>query len=128
MATTRGPGEEIWRVVERGSHSGSTRPVAGHGLVFVPMGFDAAQLLAIRPDGKGDVAASHVAWRFGKGAPSKPSILLVGDLIFMVNDGGIVGAARSEDRRDGLARPHRRHLLRVAHCGRRAHLRLQRGW
>ena len=85
-------GEEIWRVVERGSHSGSTRPVAGHGLVFVPMGFDAAQLLAIRPDGKGDVAASHVAWRFGKGAPSKPSILLVGDLIFMVNDGGIVGA------------------------------------
>ena len=83
-------GEEIWRIVERGSHSGSTRPVAGHGLVYVPMGFDAAQLLAVRPDGKGDVAATHVAWRFGKGAPSKPSILLVGDLIFMVNDAGIV--------------------------------------
>jgi outer membrane protein assembly factor BamB len=83
-------GEEIWRVVERGSHSGSTRPVSGHGLVFVPMGFDAAQLLAVRPDGKGDVAASHVAWRFGKGAPSKPSILLIDDLIFMVNDAGIV--------------------------------------
>jgi outer membrane protein assembly factor BamB len=83
-------GEEIWRIVERGSHSGSTRPVAGHGLVYVPMGFDAAQILAVRPDGKGDVAASHVAWRFGKGAPSKPSILLVGDLIFMVNDAGIV--------------------------------------
>ena len=60
------------------------------------MGFDAAQLLAIRPDGKGDVAASHVAWRFGKGAPSKPSILLVGDLIFMVNDGGIVGAVEAK--------------------------------
>jgi len=59
-------------------------------LVFVPMGFDAAQLLAIRPDGQGDVTASHVAWRFGKGAPSKPSVLLVGDLIFMVNDAGIV--------------------------------------
>jgi outer membrane protein assembly factor BamB len=85
-------GKELWRVVERGSHSPGARPVAGHGLVYVPMGFDAAQLLAVRPDGKGDVAASHVAWRFGKGAPSKPSVLLVGDMIFMVNDAGIVGA------------------------------------
>jgi outer membrane protein assembly factor BamB len=89
-------GQELWRVIERGSHSGSARPVAGQGLVFVPMGFDAAQLLAVRPDGKGDVAASHVAWRFGKGAPSKPSILLVGDLIFMVNDGGIVAAVEAK--------------------------------
>jgi outer membrane protein assembly factor BamB len=85
-------GKELWRVIERGSHSPGARPVAGHGLVYVPMGFDAAQLLAVRPDGKGDVAASHVAWRFGKGAPSKPSVLLVGDMIFMVNDAGIVGA------------------------------------
>ena len=61
-------GEEIWRVVERGSHSASTRPVSGHGLVFVPMGFDAAQLLAVRPDGKGDVAslARRVALRQGR--------------------------------------------------------------
>ncbi len=64
-------GKELWRVIERGSHSASSRPVAGHGLVFVPMGFDQAQLLAIRPDGQGDVAASHVAWRFGKGRPEQ---------------------------------------------------------
>ena len=89
-------GKELWRVIERGSHSASSRPVAGHGFVFVPMGFDQAQLLAIRPDGLGDVAASHVAWRFGKGAPSKPSILLVGDVIYMVNDGGIVGAVEAK--------------------------------
>ena len=89
-------GKELWRVIERGSHSASSRPVAGHGFVFVPMGFDQAQLLAIRPDGQGDVAASHVAWRFGKGAPSKPSILLVGDVIYMVNDGGIVGAVEAK--------------------------------
>ncbi len=92
-------GEEIWRLVERGSHSGSTRPVAGHGLVYVPMGFDAAQLLAVRPDGKGDLTAASIAWRLPKGAPSKPSILLIGDAIFMVNDGGIVSSvdARTGD-------------------------------
>ena len=85
-------GKEIWRVIERGSHSGSTRPVAGNGLVYLAMGFDAAQILAVRPDGQGDVSSSHVAWRFGKGAPSKPSMILVNDLLFTVNDAGITGA------------------------------------
>jgi len=85
-------GKEIWRVIERGSHSGSTRPVAGNGLVYLAMGFDAAQILAVRPDGQGDVTASHVTWRFGKGAPSKPSMLLVNDLLFTVNDSGVAGA------------------------------------
>lgn len=83
-------GEELWKIVERGSHSPSTRPVPGYGMVFVPTGFDGSQLLAIRPDGKGDVTGTHVAWRVTRGVPQKPSILLVNDLIFMINDGGIV--------------------------------------
>jgi outer membrane protein assembly factor BamB len=85
-------GEELWKVVERGSHSPSTRPVPGFGMVFVPTGFDGSQLLAIRPDGKGDVTGTHVAWRVTRGVPQKPSILLVNELIFMINDGGIVSA------------------------------------
>jgi outer membrane protein assembly factor BamB len=85
-------GKEVWRVIERGSHSGSTRPVVGNGLVYIAMGFDAAQILALRPNGEGDVSSSHVAWRFGKGAPSKPSMLLVDDLLYTVNDAGITGA------------------------------------
>jgi outer membrane protein assembly factor BamB len=36
------------------------------------------------------VTETHVVWRVTKGVPSKPSVLLVGDLIFMINDGGIV--------------------------------------
>jgi outer membrane protein assembly factor BamB len=85
-------GEELWRIEERGSHSASTRPVAGHGLVFYPTGFQGSQLLAIKPDGKGDVTASHIAWRMARGAPNKPSVTLVGDLLLMVNDTGIVAA------------------------------------
>lgn len=83
-------GRELWKVVERASHSASTRPVVGNGLVFVPTGFDNSQLLAIKPDGRGDVTASHVVWRVTRGVPQKPSVLLVDDLIFMVNDTGIV--------------------------------------
>ena len=89
-------GKERWRLEERGSHSASTRPVAGHGMVFYPTGFDSPQLLAIRPDGAGDVSATHVAWRFARGVPNKPSILLVGDLILMVNDVGIVSCVEAK--------------------------------
>jgi outer membrane protein assembly factor BamB len=46
--------------------------------------------MAVRPDGAGDVSATHVAWRTARGAPQKPSLLLAGDLLFMVNDAGIV--------------------------------------
>jgi outer membrane protein assembly factor BamB len=83
-------GRELWKIVERGNFSGSTRPVAGHGLVFYPTGFNTGQIFAIRLDGRGDVTGTHVAWKAARGAPNKPSLLLLGDLLFMVNDGGIV--------------------------------------
>jgi outer membrane protein assembly factor BamB len=50
-----------------------------------------SELLAIRPDGKGDVSESHVAWRATRGVGSSPSPVLVGDLIYTVADkGGVV--------------------------------------
>ena len=45
-------GKELWRVEEQGNFSSSTRPVAGHGLVYFPTGFNTAQIFAVRPDGK----------------------------------------------------------------------------
>jgi outer membrane protein assembly factor BamB len=83
-------GKELWRVEERTNHSGSTRPVAGHGLVFYPSGFATGELLAVKPDGRGDVTATHVVWRVSQGVPKKPSLLLKDDLIFMINDVGII--------------------------------------
>lgn len=82
-------GREIWRIEERDAHSGSTRPVVGHGLVFVPTGFPRGQVLAIRPDGKGDATATHIVWRLTRGAPNKPSLALAGDLLFMISDAGV---------------------------------------
>src|SRR6185503_1624140 len=48
-------GAELWRVEERTSHSGSSRPVSGHGLVFLATGWSKGQLLAIRPGQRGEV-------------------------------------------------------------------------
>jgi outer membrane protein assembly factor BamB len=89
-------GRELWRVEERNAHSGSTRPVAGHGLVFVPTGFPKGALLAIRPDGRGDATATHVAWRLDRGVPNKPSLALAGDLLFMVTDAGVASAVEAK--------------------------------
>jgi outer membrane protein assembly factor BamB len=83
-------GKELWKIEERSSFSASTRPVAGNGLVLYPTGFNTGQLLAVRPDGRGDVTASHVVWRVTRGVPQKPSLLLAGDLVFMIHDGGVL--------------------------------------
>jgi outer membrane protein assembly factor BamB len=82
-------GKELWRVEERGQHSASTRPVLGHGMIYFPTGFAVGQLFAVRTGGEGLITDTHVAWKVKRGVSNKPSILLVGDLIFMIGDTGI---------------------------------------
>jgi outer membrane protein assembly factor BamB len=83
-------GRELWRVRYE-QHSAATRPLFAHGLVYLSTGYGRAELLAIRPGGRGDVTDTHVAWKAFKGIGRKPSPLLVGDLIFTVSDSaGIV--------------------------------------
>ena len=65
------------------------RPVFAHGLVFIATGFQQPSLLAVRPDGTGDVTKTHIAWSLTRGAPLTPSPLIVGDELYVVNDGGI---------------------------------------
>jgi len=76
-------GKELWRLEERAQFSSSTRPVAGDGLVFYTTGFNTGQVYAVRPDGS-------LVWKTARGAPNKPSLLLDGGLLYMVNDTGIV--------------------------------------
>jgi outer membrane protein assembly factor BamB len=82
-------GKEIWRVRYDEGFSNVPRPVYGHGLVFITTGFQQPELLAIRPDGRGDVTRTHVAWSLKRGAPLTPSPIIVGDELYVVNDGGI---------------------------------------
>ena len=82
-------GREIWRVRYDEGFSNVPRPVYAHGLVYIATGFQQPELLAVRPDGKGDVTKTHVAWSLKRGAPLTPSPLIVGDELNVVNDGGI---------------------------------------
>lgn len=92
-------GTEWWRVEERTSHSGGTRPVAGNGLVYVPTGWSQGQTLAIRPGAPGEVIDANdpnpsqgrlrVEWKSKRSTPRKPALTLKDDLLFGIEDGGI---------------------------------------
>lgn len=82
-------GTEIWRVYYGDGYSVIPRPVFAHGLVFVSSSYNNPIAFAIRPDGAGDVTKTHVAWEASKGAPHTPSMLAVGDELYMVADDGI---------------------------------------
>jgi outer membrane protein assembly factor BamB len=94
-------GRELWRVSYPDGYSNVPRPVYGAGLVFIATGFNQPSLLAVRPDGTGDVTRSHLAWKLTRGAPLTPSPIVVGDELYTVSDNGI---ATCLDARSGAVR------------------------
>jgi len=94
-------GREIWRVEERTSHSAGTRPVVGQGMIFVPTGWSTGEILALKPGTAGEVIDANadsapdtkrrlqVVWKTKRNVPKKPSLLLMDDLLFGIDDGGV---------------------------------------
>lgn len=82
-------GEQLWRVSYGEGYSVVPRPVLAHGMVYVCSGFGDGQLLAIDPNGSGDVSDTHVKWKTKKGVPKSPSVIVVGNELYMVDDRGV---------------------------------------
>ena len=89
-------GDELWRVRHEGwGWNVACRPIFAHNLVYFTTGVEKL-LLAVDPSGTGDVTNSHVVWRERKGAPEIPSPLIVDDLVFMVNEGGVASCLEAK--------------------------------
>lgn len=88
-------GEPVW-TVKHGGMNAAARPLFGNGLVYVNAGDGKNALVAIRPDGKGDITDSHIAWRLGRLTPKRPSQLLVGDRYYMIDDGGVASCLNAK--------------------------------
>ena len=85
-------GAELWHIdLEPPAYNTAPRPVYADGVLYVCTGYDRAQLWAIRVDAQsvGDCTATHVLWKYARGAPLKPSPLLLGDELYTVGDNGI---------------------------------------
>lgn len=80
-------GAELWKARYDG-WSMVPRPLFGHGLIYVVTDYERPQLWAVRPDGKGDVTETHVAWKVVKDMPATASLLLIEGLLYLVNDQG----------------------------------------
>jgi len=93
-------GKETWKVYHGGMNV-AARPLFNHELLFLCTGDSAPyRMLAVRPDGHGDVTKSHIVWTQTRGVPSRCSLLLLNDLLYMVNE---VGVALCLDARTGKA-------------------------
>jgi outer membrane protein assembly factor BamB len=81
-------GKELWRV-RNGGINVTSPPLAGHGMLFLSTGYSGLRLLAIRPEGQGDITDTNIVWKFSRNVPTRSSPVLVGDLLYMMNDNGI---------------------------------------
>jgi outer membrane protein assembly factor BamB len=85
-------GELLWFAGDR-RQTPIPSPVFHDGRIFLSRGYRNSDYMAIRPGGRGDVTASHVAWQARSGASYVPSILYYQGLLYMTNEVGVVTCA-----------------------------------
>jgi outer membrane protein assembly factor BamB len=87
-------GKEIWRIHHGGMNEAS-RPVFGHGLIFLTSGHTKT-LLAVCEGRIGTLEKADIAWQTNRDVPSRPSLLMKDDLLFMVSDQGIASCLEAK--------------------------------
>ncbi len=85
---------ELWRAK---CLSGDIAPslIYANGLVFALEPY--SKLVAIRPDGRGDVTETHIAWSVEEGAPDICSPVSNGELIFLLATDGLLSCCKVAD-------------------------------
>ena len=83
-------GDEIWRADCGDGFSTTPMAIFESGLIVMSTGYTKPEFVAIRPDGKGDVSKTHIAWRASKGAPTMSSAVARDGDMFAMSDTGIL--------------------------------------
>jgi len=87
-------GTELWRA-ECLNGEITPSPVFAGGLLFVPS--PSEKLLAIRPDGQGDVTKTHVVWACEDNVPDVTSPTSNGELVFVLTTSGMLTCLDAKD-------------------------------
>lgn len=90
-------GEEVWRFRHGSGFSISPSPIYADGKVIFSSGYGGKELLAIDPNGTGDVTSSHVVWRSRVAAPMMPSVAVANSSVHSIAEGGILVSVRLDD-------------------------------
>jgi len=82
-------GDELW-VVYHGGMNVTQPPLYGNGKVILCTGDGGLKMLAVRPEGRGDISKTNIDWTFSKNVPSRSSPILVDDLLYFTNESGML--------------------------------------
>lgn len=84
-------GEEVWRIL-RGVDSTIAMPFEEDGIVYFHTGFELseddkkfAELMAVNPDGKGDIASSNIKWKIETPILQLSTPVIKGALIYNID-------------------------------------------
>jgi outer membrane protein assembly factor BamB len=82
-------GRRLWFVAEQNRFP-IPMPLYQDGIIYASRGYRSSPFMAIRPGGKGNVAATNVVWRAPSGGPYISSLVYYDGLIYMVGDVGVL--------------------------------------
>ena len=85
IAYAAADGAELWRV-EGIDGEVTPSPIFAGGLVLAPS--PSTKLIAIKPDGRGDVSKTHVAWTAEEGVPDITCPVSDGQRVYLITTGG----------------------------------------
>jgi outer membrane protein assembly factor BamB len=87
-------GNELWKM-KYGilGFSNVARPVVGHGMFYLSTCFMKSEVHAYQLEG---LTEPKLVWKMTKGAPRIPSPILIGQQLYVVNDGGILSVVNAQ--------------------------------
>lgn len=88
-------GQELWKV-SYGilGFSNVTKPIIHKDLFIISTGFMKGELHAYKLNGHDK---PRLIWKLSKGAPKKPSPIIVNGFVYVINDGGILSVVSAKD-------------------------------
>lgn len=87
-------GTELWRAKCLGGEIAPS-PIYAADLIFVIEPY--STLVAIKPDGKGDVTKTHIAWSIDEGTPDISCPVSNGEFIFLMTTEGLLTCYKTAD-------------------------------
>ena len=91
-------GEQKWIVYHEGMNVSARPLMTEGGLVIISNGM--GKMIAVKPQGKGDISKSNIAWQSSKAIPRKSSAIIVDGRMYMNQDKGIISCVDPETGKD----------------------------
>ncbi|MEO1990449.1 MAG: PQQ-binding-like beta-propeller repeat protein [Pirellulales bacterium] len=82
-------GKELWRV-NHGGMNASARPLYSKGILYLNTAAGGMGLLAVTPDGRGNISSSNIVWKSSRGSGTRSSQLILGNQVVLLSNSGVL--------------------------------------